>query len=102
MAGLLRDDSGQISGQMGLAMLIASMVFATILTGVLYILFTPAIYTMVTTVNAWIGMGWVSKQGHDMIAAMMLIWVASAAVIYVVILVGTIIRSIVLKGIRGY
>jgi hypothetical protein len=95
---LLGDDSGQMSG---LAYLIASMVIGTLLCGLLWIIFTPAIYVMVTTVNVWIGQGWVSDQGHDMILYLTLIWAASCALVYIGIIVGTIIRSIVLKGLRG-
>lgn len=95
MAGFLKDDSAQT---MGLAYLVVSMVVSTLLTGLLWILFTPAIYFFVTLVNTWIGEGWVSQQGRDMYLYLTLIWLALAALMYIGIMVGTIIRSIVLKG----
>lgn len=99
-----QNDEAQIAGT---AMLAVLLLVATIMMGLLWIVFSPSINTVFDFFNQW-AQGTMfgpnaplpTKQSHDSGVILFMIWTALPALSFIGIVVNTYIKSNILKGLR--
>jgi hypothetical protein len=94
------DDSAQAS-LMGTGRLILEIVVATVVLGLLWIIFGVQIDMMMEySIDMWIAAGWVTEQSRGIVEGLLTYFSAIVAIAFLTILINALVKGYVLKEAR--